>query len=133
MPLLLSSSSFSLSASYGLEFILFILFNFIFIPRDVTYFIFLFTKSKSKDHACWEINIDFREHGCGGLVVKLCPTLASPWTVAYQALLSMGFTSQEYWSGLPIPSPGRFPTQESNPCRLHCRQIPYQLSYEGSP
>ena len=31
---------------------------------------------------------------------------ATPWTVAYQAPLSMGFSRQEYWSGLPLPSPG---------------------------
>ena len=31
---------------------------------------------------------------------------ATPWTAAYQALLSMGFSRQEYWSGLPFPSPG---------------------------
>ena len=32
-----------------------------------------------------------------------------PWTVACQAPLSMGFPSQEYWSGLPFPSPGDLP------------------------
>ena len=32
--------------------------------------------------------------------------LATPWTAAYQAPLSMGFSRQEYWSGLPLPSPG---------------------------
>ena len=42
----------------------------------------------------------------GGLVAKSCPTLANPWTVASQAPLSMGFPRQEYWSGLPFPSPG---------------------------
>ena len=31
---------------------------------------------------------------------------ATPWTVARQAPLSMGFSRQEYWSGLPFPSPG---------------------------
>ena len=31
---------------------------------------------------------------------------ATPWTVAYQAPLSMRFSRQEYWSGLPFPSPG---------------------------
>ena len=31
--------------------------------------------------------------------------LATPWTAAYQAPLSMGFSRQEYWSGLPLPSP----------------------------
>ena len=34
--------------------------------------------------------------------VQLC---ATPWTVAYQSPLSMGFPRQEYWSGLPFPSP----------------------------
>jgi len=33
----------------------------------------------------------------------------TPWTVAYQALPSMGFSRQEYWSGLPFPSPGDLP------------------------
>ena len=34
---------------------------------------------------------------------------ASPWTVAYQGPLSMEFSRQEYWSGLPFPSPGDIP------------------------
>ena len=34
---------------------------------------------------------------------------ATPWTVAYQAPLSMEFSRQEYWSGLPFPSPGDLP------------------------
>ena len=34
---------------------------------------------------------------------------AAPWTVAYQASPSMGFSRQEYWSGLPFPSPGDLP------------------------
>ena len=34
---------------------------------------------------------------------------ATPWTVAYQAPLSMEFSRQEYWSGLPYPSPGHLP------------------------
>ena len=39
--------------------------------------------------------------GCSaGLVLQLCPTLATLWTVAHQAPLSMGFPRQEYWSGL---------------------------------
>ena len=33
----------------------------------------------------------------------------TPWTVAHQAPLSMGFPRQEYWSGLPFPSPGDLP------------------------
>ena len=47
--------------------------------------------------------------GGSALVAKLCLTLATPWTVARQAPLSMGFSRQEYWSGLPFPSPGDLP------------------------
>ena len=42
----------------------------------------------------------------GGLVAKSCLTLNTPWIVACQAPLSMGFSRQEYQSGLPFPSPG---------------------------
>ena len=42
----------------------------------------------------------------GGLVTKSCPTLVTPWTVARQAPLFMGFSRQVCWSGLPFPSPG---------------------------
>ena len=47
--------------------------------------------------------------GGGGLVAKLCLTRATPWTVAYQAPLFMGFSRQEYWSGLSFPCPGDLP------------------------
>ena len=39
---------------------------------------------------------------CGLVTLTLC----NPWTVACQAPLSMGFSRQEYWNGLPFPSPG---------------------------
>ena len=58
---------------------------------------------------------------------------ATSWTVAYQAPPSMGFSRQEYWSGLPFPSQGIFPTQGSNPGLPHCRLMLYCLSYQGSP
>ena len=38
-------------------------------------------------------------------VAQLCPTLATPWTAAFQAPPSIGFSRQEYWSGMPLPSP----------------------------
>ena len=41
----------------------------------------------------------------GGLVTKLHPMPVTPWTVACQAPLSMGFPRQEYCNGLPFPSP----------------------------
>ena len=42
----------------------------------------------------------------GGLVAKSCLTLATPWTVARQAPLSMRFSRQEYWRRLPCPPSG---------------------------
>ena len=39
----------------------------------------------------------------------------TPWTLAYQALPSMGFSRQEYWSGLPFPSPGDLPNPGIEP------------------
>ena len=45
----------------------------------------------------------------GGIVTKSCPTLLTPWNVACQAPLSTGFSRQQYWSGLPFPSPGDLP------------------------
>ena len=44
--------------------------------------------------------------------VQLFVTL---WTVAYQAPPSMGFSRQEYWSGLPFPSPGDLPDSGTKP------------------
>ena len=46
---------------------------------------------------------------CVVLVTQLCLTLCNLWTVAHQAPLSMQFSRQEYWSGLPFPSPGYLP------------------------
>ena len=43
------------------------------------------------------------------LVAQLYPTLVTAWTVARQALLSMKFSRQESWSGLPCPPPGGLP------------------------
>ena len=40
---------------------------------------------------------------------------ATPWTVAYQAPPSMGFSRQEYWSGVPLPSPGDLPNPGIEP------------------
>ena len=53
---------------------------------------------------------------------------ATPWTVVRQAPPSMEFSRQEYWSGLPFPSPRDFPDQGSNPDLLYCLQILYSLS-----
>ena len=43
------------------------------------------------------------------------PLFGTPWTVAYQVACSMGFSRQEYWSGLPFPSPGDLPDSGIEP------------------
>ena len=95
------------------------------------------------------------------LVTKSCQTLATPCTVACQASLSMGFSRQEYWSGLLFPSPGDLPNPgiklgspalqadsllpelkglgyhsliwEWHLGLLYCRMILYHLSHQESP
>ena len=65
--------------------------------------------------------------------VRLCSTL---WTIAHQAPLSMGFSRQEYYSGLPcppagnLPNPGTEPTSPVSPA-LQADALP--LSHQGSP
>ena len=61
----------------------------------------------------------------GGLVAKLCPTLVTLWTVAFQAPLSVGFSRQEYWSGFPFPSPGNLPDPGSP--ALEADSLPAEL------
>ena len=51
----------------------------------------------------------------GGLVAKSSLTLVTPWTVACRAPLSMGFSRQEYWSGLLFPSPEDLPHPDIKP------------------
>ena len=111
--------------------------------------------------------------GCAVLgCAVISNSLPPPWTIARQVPLSIGFSRQEYWSGLPCPPPGDLPnpgikprspalqgdsllseppgrpkntgvgslsllqgiflTQKLNRGLLHCRQILYQLSYQGS-
>ena len=47
--------------------------------------------------------------------MQSCPTLCDPLDCSLQALLSMGFSRQEYWSGLPFPSPGNLPNPGIEP------------------
>ena len=51
----------------------------------------------------------------GGLVAKLCPTLAIPRTIARHASLSVEFSMEEYWSRLPFLSPGYLPSPGIEP------------------
>ena len=65
-------------------------------------------------YAMWAI-LQLRCGDGSCLVANSCPTLATPSTVAHQASLSMGFSSQDYWSGLPFPSPRDLPDSGNKP------------------
>ena len=54
---------------------------------------------------------------------------ATPWTVAHQASLSMGFSRQEYWSGSPFPSPGDL-SDLGSPA-LQADSLPSELPYSS--
>ena len=58
---------------------------------------------------------------------------ATQWTVSHRAPPSMGFSRQEYWSGLPFPSPGDLPDLGIDLGLLHCGQMLYRLSHQGIP
>ena len=60
--------------------------------------------------------------------------VANPWNVVCQAHLSMGFSRQEYWSGLPVPSPGDFPNPGIKPTSPAWQENFFlPLSHLGSP
>ena len=70
---------------------------------------------------------------CAHKVSSIVFDLETLWTVANQAPLSMGFSRQEYWHGLPFPSPGDLPdpgTKSMSPA-LQVDSLP--LSHQGSP
>ena len=54
-------------------------------------------------------------HAC---MLSCVPLFATPWTVACQAPMSMGFSRQEYWSGVLFPTPGNLPDPEIKPASL---------------
>jgi len=58
---------------------------------------------------------------------------ATPWTIALQASLSMGFSRQEYWSGWPFPSLGDVPDPGIKPKSPTLQADFYHLSHHGSP
>ena len=57
---------------------------------------------------------------------------ATPWTLAYQAPPSMGFFQAIVLEWVAVSSPGDLPTQGMNPGLLHCRQMLYHMSHQGS-
>ena len=71
-------------------------------------------------------------------VLSRVQLFATPWTVAHQTPLSMGFSRQEYWSGLPFPTSGDLPdpTQGLNSGLfhlLHWQADSFPLASPGKP
>ena len=70
-------------------------------------------------------------HHCCCLLLSCVRLFATPWAVAHQDPLSMGFSSQEYWSGLPCPSPTSSFSSVAQPCSTLCN--PMNPSTPGLP
>ena len=68
----------------------------------------------------------------GCTCAQSCPTLCNPMNWSRQAPLSMEFPGQEYWSGVPFPSPEGLPDPGIKPGLPHCKQMFSHLSHQGS-
>ena len=68
-------------------------------------------------------------------LLQMCLTLTTLWTVARQAPLSRGFSMQEYWNGLPCPSPGDllYPGIEPKSLALQADSLPSETPLDGRP
>ena len=80
--------------------------------NDIYSSLFIVSVSKSKRLETSQMSIKVGMLSCFSCV----QLFASLWTVASQALLSVGFSRQEYWSGLPFPSPGHLPWPRDQTC-----------------
>ena len=88
---------------------------YVFIINNIPHL--LCRKSKSESVSCSVLSDSLQPHGL----------------LAHQDPRSMEFSRQEYWSGLPFPSQGIFPTQASNPGLPYYRQILHRLSPQENP
>ena len=64
------------------------------------------------------LNSDIQQSDCCAKVASVVSNSATLWTVAHQVPLSVGFSRQEYWSGMPCSPPGDFPNPAIEPCLL---------------
>ena len=65
--------------------------------------------------------------------LSVMPDSATPWTIAHQGPLSMGFSRQEYWSRLPLPSPRDLPDPGIEPGSPALQADSLPLDLQGSP
>ena len=100
---------------------------------------FLLSHREAKLTGCHRFLFQFVVHpgmGTGLPYISVCvsysvisDSLQPLGCIAYQAPLSIEFSRQEFWSGLPFPSPGYLPNPGLNPGLMHSRQMLYHLSY----
>ena len=70
---------------------------------------------------------------CVCVCVELLQLCLTPWTVAHQAPLPMGFSRQEYWSRLPCPPPGDLPKPGTEPACFTSPALKFQFVSYSSP
>ena len=73
-------------------------------PQDWKRSLFIPIPKKGSGKECFKLS-DNCPHFHASMLLLLLRHLATPWTAAHQAPPSMGFSRQEYWSGVPLPSP----------------------------
>ena len=66
-------------------------------------------------NSCWILLMNWGKERKWKWSRSVVSDSATPWTVIYQAPPSVGFSRQEYWSGLPLPSPGDLPNPGTEP------------------
>ena len=74
-----------------------------------------------------------QSNGVGAKLLSHVQLFATPWTVAHQAPLSMGFSRQEYWAELPCPPPRDLPNQEIEPASPALQTDSLLMSQQESP
>ena len=79
-----------------------------------------------------DYHVSFKNVLSCALSLSYVQLFVTPWTVAFQALLSMGILQARILEWVAKPSPGDLPIQELKWSLLHCRQILYHLNYQGS-
>ena len=89
--------------------------------------------AKERDGMNWTSGIDILIYTLLFSQLSHVQLFVTPWTVACQAPLSIGFSRQEYWSGLPFPYPRDLPNSRIEPASFAWQMDSLPLSHLGSP
>ena len=86
-------------------------------------------RKEDREREEWEVGGKKRREFSSVQLLSHAQLFATPWNAAYQAPPSMGFSRQEYWSGLPLPSP-MHESEVAQSCPTLCN--PMECSLPGS-